>query len=350
MLDSGLPPLPSMTLLDLLADLGVAEAAARATLKRMTQRGLLVRGQVGRTAEYTLTPLAEDVLREARERVVSPAPFEHPDGEWTLLSYSVPESRRDLRHRVRVAAHLGRLRRTAGRAVDRARARSTSRAVLGRSDLADVAGLADAFAARALPGTDVDRLVHRAWDVPAVRRAHTWFIETWSRPPRVCGSLAQLTLLGADWLSLLRTDPGLPAAHLGPDWPAATSSRHLPARVRRPRAGRPGRAGAQPPGQRPRPAHGALSRSRSRSGSACRAAGPAPRRRAGPSGVSTAASAARPRGLADPAPLLRRDHQAGAPVGLRGLPLDQPGSGQLVDEQHDLRGVQPEHAWPARAD
>jgi phenylacetic acid degradation operon negative regulatory protein len=212
-----------MTLLDLLADLGVTEAAARATLKRMTQRGLFSRGQVGRTAEYALTPLAEEVLREARERVASPAPFEHPAGEWTLLSYSVPESRRDLRHRVRARltwAGFGGLRDglwIAPGTVD-------VTAVLGRSDLAEVAQLADAFAARALPGTDLDRLVHRAWDVPAVRAAHTSFIETWSRPPRVAGSLAQLTLLGADWLSLLRTDPGLPAAQLGADWPAPTSS------------------------------------------------------------------------------------------------------------------------------
>jgi phenylacetic acid degradation operon negative regulatory protein len=222
-LDAGLPPLPSATLLDLLADLGIAEAAARATLKRMTQRGLLSRGQVGRTAEYALTPLIEDVLRQARERVASPAPFEHPDGEWTLLSYSVPESRRDLRHRVRSRltwAGFGGLRDglwIAPGTVDVA-------AVLGRSDLADAAGLADAFAARPLPGTDLDRLVHRAWDVPAVRAAHTWFIETWNRPPRVSGSLAQLTLLGTDWFSLLRTDPGLPAVQLGPDWPASTST------------------------------------------------------------------------------------------------------------------------------
>jgi phenylacetic acid degradation operon negative regulatory protein len=222
-IDFGLPPLPSMTLLDLLGDLGVTEAAARATLKRMTQRGLLSRGQVGRTAEYTLTPLAEDVLREARDRVASPAPFEHPADEWTLLSYSVPESRRDLRHRVRARltwAGFGGLRDglwIAPGTVDVA-------AVLGRSDLDGVADLADAFAARPLPGTDLDRLVHRAWDVPAVREAHTWFIETWTRPPRVAGSLAQLTLLGADWLALLRTDPGLPAAHLGPDWPAPLSS------------------------------------------------------------------------------------------------------------------------------
>ena len=221
-LDAGLPPLPSVTLLNLLADLGVTEAAARATLKRMTQRGLLTRGQVGRSAEYALTALAEDVLREARERVASPAPFEHPEGEWTLLTYSVPESRRDLRHRVRARltwAGFGGLRDglwIAPGTVDVA-------AVLGRSDLADAADLADAFAARALPGTDLDRLVHRAWDVPAVRDAHLWFIETWSRPPQVFGSVAQLTLLGADWLALLRTDPGLPAVQLGPDWPAPTS-------------------------------------------------------------------------------------------------------------------------------
>ena len=162
------------------------------------------------------------MLREANQRVTSPTPFEHPDGEWTLLSYSVPESRRDLRHRVRARltwAGFGGLRDglwIAPGTVDVA-------TVLGRSDLAEVAGLADAFAARVLPGTDVDRLVRRAWDVPAVRETHACFIDTWSRPPQVFGSLAQLTLLGADWLSLLRTDPGLPAAHLGTDWPAATS-------------------------------------------------------------------------------------------------------------------------------
>jgi phenylacetic acid degradation operon negative regulatory protein len=222
-LDAGLPPLPSVTLLDLLADLGVTEAAARATLKRMTQRGLLDRGQVGRTAEYALTPLADEVLREARERITSPAPFEHPEGEWTLLSYSVPEHRRDLRHRVRSRlswAGFGGLRDglwIAPGTVDVS-------AVLGRSGLTEAAGLADAFTARALPGTDVDRLVRRAWDVPAVREAHRWFLDTWSRPPRVAGSLAQITLLGADWLALLRMDPGLPATQLGPDWPAAVST------------------------------------------------------------------------------------------------------------------------------
>ncbi len=222
-LDEGLPPLPSVLLLDVLADLGVAEAAARATLKRMTQRGLLARGQVGRTAEYALTPLAERVLRQADERVSSPTPFTHPEGEWTLLSYSVPESRRDLRHKVRSRltwAGFGGLRDglwIAPGTVDVG-------LVFGHADLTEAAGLADAFAARPLPGTDVDRLVRRAWDVPALRRAHLRFVEAWSQPPAVSGSLAQRTLLGADWLTLLRTDPGLPADQLGPDRPAEASA------------------------------------------------------------------------------------------------------------------------------
>jgi phenylacetic acid degradation operon negative regulatory protein len=222
-LDEGLPPLPSAVLLDLLADLGVTEAAARATLKRMSQRGLLDRAQVGRTAEYTLTAKAERVLRQADARVSSPAPFTHPEGEWTLLSYSVPESRRDLRHKVRSRlswAGFGGLRDglwIAPGTVDVA-------AVLGHDGLSEAAGLADAFAARPLPGTDVDRLVRRAWDVPALRRAHLDFIAAWDAPPRVAGSLAQRTLLGADWLALLRADPGLPADQLGPDHPAALSA------------------------------------------------------------------------------------------------------------------------------
>jgi DNA-binding transcriptional regulator PaaX len=222
-LDQGLPPLPSAVLLDVLADLGVTEAAARATLKRMTQRGLLDRGQVGRTAEYALTQKAERVLRQADARVSSPAPFTHREGEWTLLSYSVPESRRDLRHKVRSRltwAGFGGLRDglwIAPGTVDVA-------TVLGHDDLSEAAGLADAFAARPLPGTDVDRLVRRAWDVPALRRAHLAFTAAWDAPPRVAGSLAQRTLLGADWLALLRADPGLPADQLGPDRPAAASA------------------------------------------------------------------------------------------------------------------------------
>lgn len=218
-----MPPLPAVLLLDLLGELGVTEAAARATLKRMTHRGLLERSQVGRTARYQLTPLSEGVLSRAGRRVDSPTPFEHPEGGWTLLSYSMPESRRDLRHRVRSRltwAGFGGLRDglwIAPGTVDVAE-------VFAEAGLEDATGLADWFAAQPLPGTDVDGMVHRAWDVPAVLAAHQQFLRAWTTPPGHLSELGRATLLIADWLRLLRTDPGLPADHLGPDWPAARSA------------------------------------------------------------------------------------------------------------------------------
>ncbi|WP_249523544.1 PaaX family transcriptional regulator [Modestobacter marinus] len=218
-----LPPLPAVVLLDLLGELGVTGAAARATLKRMTHRGLLERSQVGRTARYQLTALSEGVLSRAGRRVDSPTPFEHPEGGWTLLSYSMPETLRDLRHRVRSRltwAGFGGLRDglwIAPGTVDVAE-------VFAEAGLEDAAALADWFAAQPLAGTDVDGMVHRAWDVPAVLAAHQAFLQAWATPPAHLSELGRATLLIADWLRLLRTDPGLPALHLGPDWPAARSA------------------------------------------------------------------------------------------------------------------------------
>jgi phenylacetic acid degradation operon negative regulatory protein len=216
-------PIPTSVFLRLLGELGVAEAAARATLARMTRKGLLERSQVGRTAHYRLTPETDALVRKAADRVTASAPFEHPDGQWTLLSYSVPESRRDLRHRVRATltwAGFGGLRDglwIAPGTVDVG-------AVLADAGLAEVAGLAEWFAASPSPGVRVDQLIRRAWPVDRIRESHERFIRTWWSEPPGQDPLAQVTLLGADWLRLLRSDPGLPARFLSPDWPAARSA------------------------------------------------------------------------------------------------------------------------------
>lgn len=217
-------PIPSVVFLRLLSNLGVAEAAGRATLARMTRKGLLDRTQVGRTAYYRLSSEAEALVRKAGERVSAPAPFEHPDGEWTLLSYSMPESRRDLRHRVRATltwAGFGGLRDgvwIAPGTVDVA-------AVFADAGLDEVGELAEWFAASALPGVRVDAFIHRAWPVDRIRERHDSFIRAWWAGPGEGGdALAEITRLGADWLQVLRADPGLPARYLSADWPAAQSA------------------------------------------------------------------------------------------------------------------------------
>ncbi|MBE1537200.1 PaaX family transcriptional regulator [Actinomadura algeriensis] len=222
-LDRGHPPIGSRVFLQLLADLGVAEAAGRATLARMTRKGLLHRVREGRTARFALTPRAERLLREATPRVRSPEPFTPPGDEWTLLSYSMPESRRDLRHQIRarlIWAGFGGLR----DGLWIAPGRVDIGTIFDGPEFAGLAGLADAFHSVPAASTDVPKLLHRAWDVPAIRAEHEAFIAAWASGHDGGRPLPLLTLLGADWLQLLRTDPGLPAAHLPDDWPAAAST------------------------------------------------------------------------------------------------------------------------------
>lgn len=223
-LDRGFPPISTRIFLELLGDLGVAEAAARATLARMARKGLLARVQEGRTARFTLTPRIEELLRQGTVRVTSPEPFTHPGGEWTLLSYSMPESRRDLRNQLRARLAWAGFRGL----------RDGLWIAPGRVDISEIftgpefsrpAELADAFVAVPAAGTDVGALLRRTWDLDAIRAEHRAFLDTWTADRDRHGRpISRLTLLGADWLQLLRTDPGLPADHLPPDWPAAESA------------------------------------------------------------------------------------------------------------------------------
>ncbi|WP_369138714.1 PaaX family transcriptional regulator C-terminal domain-containing protein [Modestobacter versicolor] len=216
--------LPTRVFLDVLGSLGVSDDATRSVLTRLTERGLLTRQQDGRVVSYGLTDSSRTVLREGRDRVEAVEPFHQPSSDWTLLSFSLPETQRDLRSRLRSRlswAGFGCL-------------RDGLWVAPGRVDLdpivavgAEVEGLQiDGFVASPTPGTDVARFVRRAWDLAALRREHEAFLDRWERPlPRDGDPVALFTLLGAHWIRLLRLDPVLPERYLGADWPAHRSAR-----------------------------------------------------------------------------------------------------------------------------
>lgn len=224
LLNRGYGPVSTRVYVQLLGELGVAEAAVRATLARLTRKGMLRRVQRGRTAYYELTGQALEMLRQAEPRVNSPAPFTHDPAEWTLLSYSMPESRRDLRHQIRARLTwwgFGGLRDglwIAPGTVDVTQ-------IFDAPQFEGLAELADSFAARPLPPTRVAALIGRAWDVDAIRAEHEAFLRIWTPDRDRRGQeISRVTLIGADWLQLLRIDPGLPAAHLPSDWPAPAAA------------------------------------------------------------------------------------------------------------------------------
>ncbi|GAB3170922.1 PaaX family transcriptional regulator C-terminal domain-containing protein [Myceligenerans halotolerans] len=251
-LDGDVGHVPSAVLIGLLAELGVGDAATRATLARMSRRDLLAKVRSGREVAYGLTPAGESVLREARGRVQADEPFAPVGTGWTLVTFSVPESQRDTRHRVRATltwSGFGLLRDGLWIAPGEVDVESALRPLDGA--LADVE--LSAFRAYEIEGFPATRAVRSAWRLDEIRAHHLEFLGAWGDVESSAHPLRDMTALGADWIALLRADPRLPAEHLSDAWPsgrsAATFRRLREALVGAARADlleRLGRSGASP--------------------------------------------------------------------------------------------------------
>lgn len=207
------------SVLEVLARLGVSEHAARSTLNRMSDHGLLRRHRLGRKAYLGLTPRSREILHDGDVRIWRIGVVnEHWDGTWTLLGFTVPESLRRQRHLLRsrlMWAGFGGLQGglwIAPSPVDVA-------AVLEGIEAAEHVKV---FQARAMAPTDVTELVHSAWDLSGIAKLYQQFLERWDTDPSdPADALSRQLQMTAEWLQILRRDPRLPIQHLPSDWPAA---------------------------------------------------------------------------------------------------------------------------------
>ena len=179
--DQDAMPLRAGVLIEVLEGAGVAAPATRATLDRMVRRGLISRERRGREILFTLTSEGSAVLREATERVRGPHPFEPHGSGWTLVTFTVPENQRTLRHRLRSALTwegFAPLRDGLWLAPGEVDLKSALEPL--QADLPP--GAVTAFHARELPGYAMADNVRAAWDIERIRDEHLAFIETWSDP------------------------------------------------------------------------------------------------------------------------------------------------------------------------
>jgi phenylacetic acid degradation operon negative regulatory protein len=223
-LDDDPGPIRASVLIGVLEGAGVAAPATRATLDRLVAAGILERSRSGREIRFSLTEHGVAVLGEAAGRVRSSRPFDPVGTGWTLVTFSIPEEQRTLRHHLRSTLTWAGF----------APIRDGLWLAPGEVDLASSLQPLDdqlppnailAFHARELPSHPIADSVRAAWDIEAIRREHLNFIETWSDPAstEATGALSRRTLLVADWLALLRVDPRLPREFMDEQWPATRS-------------------------------------------------------------------------------------------------------------------------------
>jgi phenylacetic acid degradation operon negative regulatory protein len=218
-------PVWTQVLLDVLAGLGVESKSARQALARTAADGLLESDRAGRRVRWSLTASGRRLLAEGAARVHGFGPGTPGwDGRWLVLLVSVPESRRQLRHRLRTRlawAGLGSPAPGVWLTPDPRKQDEVTRVV-------DDLGLAAATSSFVGPfGTiGAERTIAtRAWDLAAVEASYEDFLDgfggTDPDPDGVLG--AQIRLVHA-WRRFPFLDPQLPAALLPPDWAGARAA------------------------------------------------------------------------------------------------------------------------------
>ncbi len=211
-------------LIRLMAELDVEEPAVRSSISRLKRRGLLEAERVDKVAGYALSDEARTILDEGDRRIFARPRARLEDG-WLLAVFSVPESQRQHRHRLR--ARLGWLgfgTVSAGVWVAPAHLDGETRDVLERSGLT---AYVDLFRASYLAFGNVSDHVAQWWDLGALQAQYAAFLTTYtplltrwgpgrdSEPDAFSDYVRALTA----WRRLPFLDPGLADDVLPVGWP-----------------------------------------------------------------------------------------------------------------------------------
>lgn len=216
-------PMPSGALVSSLGDLGVKEAAARATLTRLTRLELLVSDRVGRRTTHRLSRRAASIIAEEAAWLDSFGRVEPEwDGLWSVLAFSIPESQRALRHTARSRLKwFGYAPLYDGVWISPLDTAAEAMAQLRELDVADVTSM------RARLQTSIAGGPQAAWDLDAARREYDGFVGELGRGNGLGGAaaLAERSRLMLTWQRFRGLDVGLPREVLPEGWPRVSVRR-----------------------------------------------------------------------------------------------------------------------------
>lgn len=225
------------TLLEALGALGVEEKSARQSLTRTANEGVLTSTRHGRRVLWELTPQGAELLEEGTRRIYGFMRERHPwDGRWLVLSVPIPETQRQLRHRLRTRlTWLGLGSPTSGLWVTPDATKDDA----VHEVIRDLGLTSQAFAwtgSASGPASglgDEQRLLADAWDLAAVEDRYREFLEAFesrAADSPAAAFTAQVEMV-QEWRRFPFLDPDLPRELLDHDWPgpraaAAFHDRH----------------------------------------------------------------------------------------------------------------------------
>ncbi|CUR54078.1 Phenylacetic acid-responsive transcriptional repressor [metagenome] len=209
------------TVLDALATMGVEEKSARQALTRTASEGLLTPTRHGRRVLWALTPRGGTLLDEGTGRIYGFLRERHPwDGRWLVLSVPIPETQRQLRHRLRTRlTWLGLGSPTSGLWVTPDTSKDD--AVHAVVDELGLAEHAFAWIGPATGSGDESRLLTDAWDLADVEQRYLAFLDDFAHRASVGprDAFVNQVEMVQEWRRFPFLDPDLPAELLDHDWP-----------------------------------------------------------------------------------------------------------------------------------
>jgi phenylacetic acid degradation operon negative regulatory protein len=213
-------PVWTSTVVQVLGGLGVEEKASRQALARTAAEGWIAAERDGRRVRWALTRPGLRLLTEGAERIYSFA-AEGPawDGRWLVLTVTIPENDRRLRHQVRTRlswAGFG------SPAASLWVSTSTAREAEAKQILQDL-GLGDAAFSFTGPFGGIGSaktLVDQAWNLRDVADHYEAFLAAFAGTRPAPGEETMLTQIRLvhEWRRFPFLDPQLPAELLPPNW------------------------------------------------------------------------------------------------------------------------------------
>jgi len=208
------------TLVEVLAKFDVEEKSARQALARTAAEGWLTSDRNGRRVRWALTPPGRRLLTEGAERIYGFGQQARAwDHRWLVLIASVPEAKRELRHRLRTRLSWAGFGSPSPGVWVSPNTASEHEAQVILTEL----GLADgAMSFTAHYGTigRQESITRQAWDLDAIARRYECFIDefTGQHPAAGDATLVAQTRLVHEWRRFPFLDPQLPAELLPARW------------------------------------------------------------------------------------------------------------------------------------